>query len=74
MNGIAHVIEHMLFKGTPRRPEDEQIAREVRELGGYINAGTYYEETTYYLTVPSQHVTGRNGHSGGRLPTLAFRR
>ncbi len=56
VNGIAHVIEHMLFKGTPRRPEDEQIAREVRELGGYINAGTYYEETTYYLTVPSQHV------------------
>lgn len=56
VNGIAHVIEHMLFKGTPRRSEDEQIAREVRELGGYINAGTYYEETTYYLTVPSQHV------------------
>ena len=56
VNGIAHVIEHMLFKGTPRRPADEQIAREVRELGGYINAGTYYEETTYYLTVPSQHV------------------
>ncbi len=55
-SGIAHVIEHMLFKGTPRRPADEQIAREVRELGGYINAGTYYEETTYYLTVPSQHV------------------
>jgi zinc protease len=58
MNGIAHVIEHMLFKGTPRRPADEQIAREVRELGGYINAGTYYEETTYYITVPSQHVVG----------------
>ena len=58
VNGIAHVIEHMLFKGTPRRPGEEQIAREVREMGGYINAGTYYEETTYYITTPSQHVLG----------------
>ena len=55
-NGIAHVIEHMLFKGTARRPEQEQIAREVRDLGGYINAGTYYEDTSYYITVPSQHL------------------
>ena len=55
-NGIAHVIEHMLFKGTPRRPAQEQIAREVRDLGGYINAGTYYEDTSYYITVPSQHL------------------
>ena len=55
-NGIAHVIEHMLFKGTTRRPEQEQIAREVRDLGGYINAGTYYEDTSYYITVPSQHL------------------
>ena len=55
-NGIAHVIEHMLFKGTARRPQQEQIAREVRDLGGYINAGTYYEDTSYYITVPSQHL------------------
>ncbi len=56
LNGISHVIEHMLFKGTPRRPEDEQIAREVRELGGIVNAGTYYEETSYYVVAPSQHL------------------
>jgi zinc protease len=55
-NGIAHVIEHMMFKGTPRRPEREQIARDVRDLGGMINAGTYYEETSYYIVVPSQHT------------------
>jgi zinc protease len=56
LNGIAHVIEHMLFKGTPRRPESDQFAREVRELGGVTNAGTYYEETYYYVTVPSRHL------------------
>ena len=70
VNGIAHVIEHMLFKGTPRRPADEQIAREVRELGGYINAGTYYEETTYYITVPVAARRRRDGHTGRRVPKL----
>ncbi len=55
LNGISHVIEHMLFKGTVQRPQDEQIAREVRELGGILNAGTYYEETSYYIVAPSQH-------------------
>lgn len=56
LNGIAHVVEHMLFKGTPRRPENEQIAREIREIGGIVNAGTYYEETSYYVVVPSRHA------------------
>ncbi len=56
VNGIAHVIEHMLFKGTPSRPGNEQIAEEIRALGGYINAATYYEETYYYIVVPSQHT------------------
>src|SRR5689334_5759901 len=37
LNGISHVIEHMMFKGTTRREENEQIAREVRALGGSIN-------------------------------------
>lgn len=55
-NGIAHVIEHMMFKGTPKRREPEQIAREIQDLGGYINAGTYYEETGYYVVVPSKNL------------------
>ncbi len=55
VSGIAHVIEHMIFKGTPSRPEDEQFAREIRELGGTLNAATYYEETFYYVVVPSRN-------------------
>ena len=55
-NGISHVIEHMLFKGTRNRPHKEQIASDVRAIGGSINAGTYYEDTTYYITVPSLHT------------------
>ncbi len=55
-NGIAHVLEHMMFKGTPTRPDKEQIASEIKDLGGYVNAGTYYEETSYYVVVPSQNL------------------
>ena len=56
VSGIAHVIEHMIFKGTPKRPEDEQFAREIRELGGTLNAATYYEETYYYVIVPAENL------------------
>lgn len=55
-NGIAHVVEHMFFKGTKNRPGKEQIAEEVRALGGSINAGTYYDETSYYIVLPSAGI------------------
>jgi zinc protease len=55
-NGLAHVIEHMMFKGTAKRPAQEQIASEIRDLGGYVNAATYYEETSYYVVVPSKNL------------------
>ncbi len=56
LSGITHVIEHMLFKGTARRPAKEQIAQDVRALGGTLNAGTGYEETAYYIILPSEHL------------------
>ncbi len=55
-NGISHVIEHMMFKGTNRRPGKEQVAQEVRALGGSINASTYYEETAYHTTLPKEYL------------------
>ena len=54
--GISHVIEHMFFKGTTKRPGKELVAQAVREIGGYINAGTYYEDTSYYITLPSLNL------------------
>ncbi len=56
LNGITHVIEHMMFKGTHRRPEEDQFAREIRELGGVLNASTYYDHTSYYVVVPAEHL------------------
>ena len=50
--GIAHVLEHMYFKGTPRRGVGE-IAKQTKAVGGYLNAGTIYDHTVYYTVVPS---------------------
>jgi zinc protease len=50
--GIAHVLEHMFFKGTARRGVGD-IARDTQALGGYLNAGTIYDKTYYYTVLPS---------------------
>ncbi len=50
-SGISHFVEHMLFKGTQRRGVGE-IAREVHELGGQINAYTSLDRTVYYIDLP----------------------
>jgi zinc protease len=50
--GIAHVLEHMYFKGTERRGVGE-ISRATKAAGGYLNAGTIYDHTSYYTVLPS---------------------
>lgn len=49
-NGVAHFLEHMAFKGTERRSA-VQIAEEVENVGGHINAYTAREQTAYYVKV-----------------------
>ncbi len=46
-NGLSHMLEHMAFKGTKRRTALD-IAEEVENVGGYLNAYTSREHTTYY--------------------------
>src|ERR687883_1025787 len=50
--GIAHVLEHMYFKGTPTRGPGE-IAKETKASGGYLNAHTIYDHTSYYAVLPA---------------------
>lgn len=50
--GIAHVLEHMFFKGTPTRGVGA-IARETKANGGHLNAHTIYDHTSYYTVLPS---------------------
>lgn len=54
-NGIAHFLEHMAFKGTKRRTA-LQIAEEIEDVGGYINAYTSREMTAYYARVLQDDV------------------
>ena len=54
-NGIAHFLEHMAFKGTARRSA-LQIAEEIEDVGGYINAYTSREVTAYYARVLKEDV------------------
>jgi zinc protease len=55
LSGISHVIEHMFFKGTGRRPVGV-IAAETKALGGYLNASTFYDRTVYQTVVPAENT------------------
>src|SRR6202166_968169 len=49
-NGVSHFIEHLLFKGTRKRPA-AQIAEQIDAVGGVLNAFTGKEYTCYYAKV-----------------------
>jgi predicted Zn-dependent peptidase len=53
--GIAHFVEHMLFKGTDRRTA-EGIAQEVDSIGGQLDAFTSKEYAGYYMKVLDEHL------------------
>jgi zinc protease len=53
--GISHVLEHMFFKGTPTRAPG-QIAQETKAAGGYLNAATIYDHTSYYTVLPARSL------------------
>ncbi len=53
--GYSHFLEHMLFKGTPRRSA-LAIAREIDRVGGIINAFTEKEVTCVYTLIPREHI------------------
>src|SRR3954466_7341935 len=53
--GIAHFVEHMLFKGTGRRSA-EDIAQEIDSIGGQLDAFTAKEYASYYIKVLDDHL------------------
>lgn len=54
-SGVAHFIEHMVFKGTARYPTARDISLAVEGVGGYLNASTAYESTIFYAKVATIH-------------------
>lgn len=54
-NGIAHLFEHMAFKGAGGR-DARQFAEAIENVGGIVNAATGYERTAYYARVVGEHA------------------
>lgn len=52
--GMAHLFEHMFFKGSKNFPGAESISEELASVGGRSNAGTIYDTTNYYFVLPKE--------------------
>ena len=55
-SGLSHFLEHMIFKGTEKRPGAE-ISQQVQAAGGTINAYTTFDRTVYYIDLPSESTS-----------------
>ena len=55
--GISHFIEHLLFKGTPKRPAAREIAEAIEGIGGILNGGTDKELSVYWCKVARPHLS-----------------
>lgn len=54
--GVSHFLEHLLFKGTKKRPSAKIISEQIDEVGGWNNAYTSNDVTNYYVKVPKRHA------------------
>lgn len=54
LKGIAHLLEHLVFKGTKKRSQKE-ISKSIENVGGKLNAFTAEEITAYYAVLPLKH-------------------
>jgi predicted Zn-dependent peptidase len=55
--GISHFAEHLLFKGTERRPTAKEISEDIEGVGGIINGATDKEVTVFWCKVASPHFS-----------------
>jgi predicted Zn-dependent peptidase len=53
--GVSHFLEHVLFKGSAKYPSAQDIAEAVDAVGGYNNAYTAEDVTSFYIKVPARH-------------------
>lgn len=56
IGGLSHFLEHMVFKGTTKRPKASDISRELDSLGAHYNAFTSHEYTGYYAKADKRHL------------------
>ena len=55
-SGLSHFLEHMVFKGTPKRPKAIDISKELDSIGSHYNAFTSQEFTGYYAKADKRHL------------------
>lgn len=55
-SGISHFLEHMVFKGTEKRPHPKDISGPIESVGGILNAETTQEYTCYWCKVPESYL------------------
>lgn len=53
--GTGHFLEHIVFKGTAKRPTAAQISQDIESRGGVVNAATDKEVTVFWSRVPARH-------------------
>jgi len=70
-SGIAHFLEHLMFKGTERHPKGK-FSEIVAELGGQENAFTSYDYTAYYQRVPKEHLAVMMDFEADRMTGLVL--
>ncbi|MGX8009719.1 M16 family metallopeptidase [Mesorhizobium sp. ORM8.1] len=70
-SGIAHFLEHLMFKGTANHGPGE-LDRAVSEIGGSLNAFTYYDFTAFYERVPPSAVEQMMSFEADRMRNLTL--
>ncbi|MFH0951957.1 MAG: pitrilysin family protein [Patescibacteria group bacterium] len=56
INGVSHFLEHLVFKGTKKRPNTLDIVKELDGVGAEYNAFTGKDHTGYYVKVDARHI------------------
>lgn len=56
-SGASHFLEHILFKGTERRPLAQDVSETIERVGGFMNASTDREVTIYWARVARPHLS-----------------
>ena len=70
-SGIAHFLEHLMFKGTKTHPEGE-FSKVIADLGGQENAFTSYDYTAYFQRVAKQHLKTMMAYEADRMTNLVL--
>jgi zinc protease len=70
-SGIAHFLEHLMFKGTNNHPQGE-FSHLVAELGGQENAFTGHDYTAYFQRVPVEHLATMMAFEADRMTNLVL--